>query len=252
MSLFNLNRAKYNVEAAGFSLISEARERNEDNMVINGRYLEKNHSNATIIGDADRSASAAVFDGIGGDPCGEAASYIAAEFFAKSGTINKSNYKRKLIQLTFDMNKKIEEYADMYDISKMGTTMAALYLSGDHAFGMHLGDSRIYRFSNGKLEQLTRDHVISRPGYIKGHLAGYLGGTFEDVLTPDIFTLTFRENDIFFLCTDGITDIVPDEIIRNVLEMPLNKNEMLEQIKLETNKRAPMDNCTAIIIKVTK
>ena len=112
----------------------------------------------------------------------------------------------------------IDQYnAKIYDLSKeklslkgMGTTLCCLYLYEDSVIYAHVGDSRIYRYRNKELKQLTQDHTLFQESYAKSatkHIITRAIGTCNKV-EPEISLLTVQQEDLFFMCTDGLSDFV--------------------------------------------
>lgn len=73
------------------------------------------------------------------------------------------------------INDNITSWRKDRKITKMGTTMSALKFGQEAIYGLSIGDSRIYRMHDGKLEQLSTDHTFRRPGHMKSALTEYLG-----------------------------------------------------------------------------
>jgi len=111
----------------------------------------------------------------------------------------------------------------------MGTTLSALVLLQDRAYTVQLGDSRIYRLRNGELLMLTQDHTwvneavqagIIQPEEAETHqykhvLTRAIGA--EEGVKPDIESLDLKVGDLFFLCSDGVMNHVPDDLIGETL-----------------------------------
>lgn len=259
------------VKAVCTSMTGEIRENNEDNYYFNSEYRKPDESEkdmtepyAELIHVLEAEVTGkwvAVFDGIGGLPRGEMASYIAARTLAEveqqgeqtEELIKKqeeeTNYKDKLWKTARAMNSEIEKWKQEQKIKNMGTTMAALKFSEHYIFGMSLGDSRIYRLRNGKLEQLSTDHTYRYPGHIRSVLTGYLGTeSEEDFHKMDLYQYEYQKGDKYLLCTDGVTDMLKDSVMEELLQLPLE--EAQESLIDEVLRMGAEDNATAIIAEI--
>jgi protein phosphatase len=138
----------------------------------------------------------------------------------------------------------------------MGTTLALLLFLPDAAVVAHVGDSRVYRLRDGRIEPLTRDHRVRTTdleaawtGRKRTYVTRALG-TRPDV-APDIVTTAARVGDRFVLCSDGLTDLVLDqeieEVIREAGEELANVPRALINL---ANERGGRDNITVVIASV--
>lgn len=248
MSIF---RKEYDIEAAGFSITSNHRKGNEDNMVINHVFLSRDHADEYLeTHNEEDISSVAVFDGIGGEPMGEVASFLAAEYYANNWHSQTRDMEQHMVELSIGMGEKIAEYGMSHNCPNMGSTMAALIFAQGKIHGMNLGDSGIYRLTKKGVCKLSHDHVITKPGRIKGYLSAYLGG--DEVTIPYYFKTRVRDGDVFLLYTDGVVDVMPENVIRKTLACSNNAKEIAEQLLTALEGRVPHDNSTAIVLTVRK
>ncbi len=101
----------------------------------------------------------------------------------------------------------------------------------------------------GKLEQLSTDHTYRHPGHIRSALVGYIGTEYEDDFKKmDFYKLEYQKGDKYLLCTDGVTDMVKDEVLEEILQMPVAeaRGKMVDEV----NRMGAEDNATFIIAKV--
>lgn len=181
-----------------------------------------------------------IADGMGGHEGGEVASNLAVDivhhFFERMGdrpvsfapTPGGSSMAEELMAMAIRMADREVERERVGSLAEMGTTLAAVLLREGRAIIGHVGDSRVYRFRSGKLERLTRDHSL----YAEMESAGVAAAVpaaraFGHVVTravgvpgsanPDLQTVDARPGDLFLLCTDGLTDVVEDARIEDVL-----------------------------------
>lgn len=195
----------------------------------------------------------AVFDGIGGLPCGEMASYIAAVTLAKAEcpwrSREEADYEACMWKIAKAMEANLIKWKKMQKVRQMGTTMAALKFGRNYIFGMSLGDSRIYRMREEKLEQLSTDHTYRHPGHIRSALVGYIGTEYaDDFKKMDFYKLEYQKGDKYLLCTDGVTDMVRDEVLEEILQMPVAeaRGKMVDEV----NRMGAEDNATFIIAEI--
>ena len=181
---------------------------------------------------ADRGMLAVVADGMGGHAAGEVASRIAVE------TIRRLYYQ--LPGSPVDVLKRCMETANDAILAHsrvetscvgMGTTCSVLAIRGNTAFVAHIGDSRVYMLRDGELIQISRDHSLVaemvRDGTMtveeaahspQRHVILRALGT-QEVAQP-AFTkkgISIEPGDVFVLCSDGLTDLVDDETIRDTV-----------------------------------
>ena len=109
----------------------------------------------------------------------------------------------------------------------MGSTLTMAYILWPQAYVVHVGDSRCYLFRQGKLWQVTHDHTVAQqmaddgvldPSETEGStwrngLTNVLGGTGESICDPEVNGVTLADGDALLLCTDGLTNAVPEETI---------------------------------------
>src|SRR5262245_16289141 len=164
----------------------------------------------------------AVADGMGGAQAGEVASGIAAEAFEPGdrGDEAPEAYLRRIAE---QANAKIFELSEK-DSSRsgMGTTLTAAFVEGDEISLAHVGDSRAYAFRDGELRRLTSDHSLVEELRRQGRLTEAQAeehpqrSIITRALGPerevDVDTLTYpaKPGDVFLLCSDGLTTMVPE------------------------------------------
>lgn len=144
-----------------------------------------------------------------------------------------------------------------------GCTLAALRVDGDRAWLASLGDSRIYRWRNGLLEQLTVDHTEAWLGAVNGwwpadspqaktaryHLLRFVG--HPDAPEPDVANVTLRPGDVYMLCTDGIADDVPYRRIADILGSRASAPQMAESLLAAAMDAGGNDNATVAVLQIS-
>ena len=146
----------------------------------------------------------------------------------------------------------------------MGTTLVAASFCGKNVYVAHVGDSRMYRLRDGRMSQLTEDHSLLneylRMNYIqKEEVASFpmknvivraLG--LSDFVEVDVSRKTVRGGDVFLLCTDGLTDLVPDDEIQTGLQAIADgKGDVSGLIQMGLDAGG-VDNITALVVQITE
>ncbi len=145
--------------------------------------------------------------------------------------------------------------------SDMGATVVVLLLRSGRAYIANLGDSRIYLFRNGKLRQLTKDHSVVAElidqGAIEPHQAEdhaaqglitrYVG--MPEKPKPHVRSIAIKENDRFLLCTDGLTDMVDDSTIAQLLLENENTKSACAKLLESALNGGGHDNITTIMVR---
>jgi serine/threonine protein phosphatase PrpC len=172
----------------------------------------------------------AVADGMGGAQAGEIASGLAAAALedADPGTLSGEERVMSLIQ---EANRRVYERSNEDpSASGMGTTITVALVEDAGVTIGHVGDSRAYRYRKGSIEQITDDHSLVNELIKSGKLSPEEAETHpqRSVITralgtdPDVdvdsFTLETETGDVFLLCSDGLTTMVDDDEILDVLE----------------------------------
>ena len=133
----------------------------------------------------------------------------------------------------------------------MGSTVAALYIDKNTAVCCNLGDSRVYLLREGHLRQMSTE--TARKGSIKHRLTQHLG-IFSDefVIEPFISeNIELQDNDLFLLCSDGLTDMLGDKEIKEILEQELDPKSTSETLVNAALNNGGIDNVTALVIQVS-
>ena len=265
-------------EFAAVSDPGKVRVKNEDHYLVS--KVSRNHEVlSTNVTDnqlpsqyGDDGYSMFVADGMGGMAAGEVASRLAITTAFKlvnhspkwGFKINKKE-ARELFERVRDHVKAIDETitrrseAD-HRLFGMGTTLTVAYSVGVDLFIIHLGDSRAYLFRQGRLQLLTKDHTVAQAmadaGYIapdevrhhrKRHvLTNFLGGHHGKV-KGDVRWLRLADGDRLLLCSDGLTDMVDDVAIAEILHRHEKPKDATQTLLDEALLRGGRDNVTIIV-----
>lgn len=250
------------INAACGSEIGYIRSNNEDNCYFNGYYLEENNKGISppwFQCFQSGTMCFGVFDGMGGIDDGQTASYLAVKSFAsdcrvigENGLLSESFFSGAISHMNTAVN-----YEANHRKTKMGTTAVLAGFCDDKMYVCNVGDSRIYRFRNGVLTQLSIDHIEAIPPFLKEkkHIKARLNQCIglpqdEIILEPYIATGVIQANDIYLLCSDGLTDMLSNlqirQIIAEIKDVGVAVNCLIKAA-LEAGGR---DNITVVVLQV--
>ena len=151
-----------------------------------------------------------------------------------------------------NMNEAVCRYSRENCINSMGTTMALLSFSEKAIYACNLGDSRIYRHFQGKLRQISTDHVIGGKMLGKAPLTQYLGFQEENMaLEPSIVEIGYQTGSSYLICSDGVTDMLSDEEIREILGKNSTAEEKVEELLEMALAKGGRDNVTMVLAQIS-
>jgi serine/threonine protein phosphatase PrpC len=201
----------------------------------------------------------AVADGMGGAQAGEIASKLAASAV-------RSGDPGRLEELIQEANRRVHQRSvEDATVSGMGTTLTVAEIVGEHVSIGHVGDSRAYLVRDGRLEQLTEDHSLVGELVRSGKLTPEEAeshpqrsvitralGTDPDV-DVDTFAVEPRPGDLFLLCSDGLTTMVDDRTIEQLVEEKRGDLEALVSALIKAaNRGGGEDNITVVAFEVAE
>jgi PPM family protein phosphatase len=207
----------------------------------------------------------AVADGMGGARAGEVASRMAVEAFADSGGVGDEPEAR-LAEIARAANRRIYELArsDPGSYRGMGTTLTAAMVHGREIAIGHVGDSRLYRLRDGKLDRLTTDHSLVEEYVKAGRLAPEDAeshpqksiitralGVEEDV-EVDTLTCDASDGDVYLLCSDGLTSMVSEEDVAEVIRSAPSLEQAGRTLIDAANQAGGRDNITVVLFRVSE
>jgi protein phosphatase len=204
----------------------------------------------------------AVADGMGGARAGEVASKLVVDTLAE-GLPEGGSEEERLAAVVREANARIHELAQSdADRAGMGTTATAAYVGDAGVAIAHVGDSRAYRLRDGRLERLTDDHSLVaellRQGRLteeeaeehpqKSVITRALGP--EARVKVDHHTHSSTDGDLFLLCSDGLTGMVPEDRIEQLLSESGSLRAAGQALIREANDRGGRDNITVVLFRV--
>jgi protein phosphatase len=156
----------------------------------------------------------------------------------------------------------LAESAHRPQCAGMATTLTMAFVSGWRLFVIHAGSSRCYLYRGGRLRQLTTDQTLAaemaRRGVIKPedarrcharHLVTNALGAAAAGVEPDVRATDLKPGDVLLLCTDGLTDMLPDDRIAAILEIEDDPEAASEWLVAAANEQGGRDNITAVVAR---
>jgi protein phosphatase len=204
-------------------------------------------------------------DGMGGAQAGEVASQTAVGVFSAGGGMpdGPGTYEERLAALVVQANGRVYSQAQSDDqFTGMGTTLTVAYVGEDDLAIAHVGDSRFYVLRDGELTQLTDDHSLVgelvRRGQISAEeaedhpqrsiITRALG--IEGEVVVDHFSWPVRDGDLFLLCSDGLTGMVSDAGVAEILAGAPSLAVAAQRLVAAANEAGGRDNITVILFRV--
>ncbi len=213
---------------------------------------------------------AMVADGMGGANAGEVASALVVKLVGKK-------LRNRLISeedspdigtvqgIIMDAHQSIRRMSKKQPHLKgMGSTLVMGLFLQREALLAHVGDSRIYRWRDAKLTQMTRDHTVAERMLQKHGPDCQIAPKYYNLLTqsmgaskrilPNIQTIDLQEEDIFLFCSDGLLHTGDDSILLHALENDANKRlkDIAAHLVREANERGGPDNSTVVLVQMRR
>jgi protein phosphatase len=203
-----------------------------------------------------------VADGMGGAQAGEVASKIAVEAFQQSLPEDGSG-EQKLATRAKEANSRIYTLSKAeHERAGMGTTLTAAYLKDSDLAIAHVGDSRAYLFRDGELKRLTQDHSLVDELVRRGKLTEEQAAEHpqrsiitralgpEPTVEVDTWTYPVRAGDVLLLCSDGLTSMISEELVAQVLGHADGLAGAAQALIDEANAAGGRDNITVILFRI--
>ena len=203
-----------------------------------------------------------VADGMGGAQAGEVASRIAVQAF-EEGLPEVGSAEERLAARVHEANSRIYERShSMRELDGMGTTVTAALLDDEHVAIAHVGDSRAYLFRDGELRRLTQDHSLVDELVRQGKLTEEQAAEHpqrsiitralgpEATVEVDTWSYAARAGDVVLLCSDGLTSMISEARIGEVLTGAPGLAAAAEQLIRDANAAGGRDNITVILFRI--
>ncbi|AHK63075.1 PP2C family protein-serine/threonine phosphatase [Chlamydia avium] len=243
-----------NFDYFGLSDIGMVRSRNED-------YWEVNLTSRVV----------AIADGMGGHLGGDVASHEAILNLMELIDAQQSQlirfqddqYRETVRGILSKINELIYDHSLMEShLQGMGTTLSYMQFLRNKAWVVHVGDSRIYRLRGEEFYCLTEDHSLANRLKNRYSLSQQLDKVYpyRHILTnvlgsrphvvPDIQDISYEENDLFLFCSDGLTNMVSDRDVRDILLGSSSLEESGNLLISLANSRGGVDNVTVVLVRI--
>jgi len=266
-------------DAFGLTHAGRVRDENQDHFLVahlrkvlcvgQTSLLVPDHSRI----EADREGLLLVVaDGVGGRSSGEIASSVVVDtlseyalntmpWFMRPGDEHTGDELKEGLRRSTYLMQRIMLGDPKTD--GMATTLVMAYVSDQKVCVAHLGDSRAYMLTGGRLERITRDHTIAQDMIDAGRLTEEeaAGSRWNHVLSravgapnasPDVYTSDIYDDDILLLCSDGLTGHVTDREIEQVLQQSQSSEKTCQQLRDLALLRGGQDNITIVCARVTE
>jgi protein phosphatase len=207
-----------------------------------------------------------VADGMGGHAGGDIASAIASQHIslADEPLATSAEAEQKLIDYIYQAKQKIDASVKQHPaITGMGTTLSAMMVIGTKVTIAHIGDSRIYLARDGVVKQITTDHTFVQRLVDTGRISEEEAlvhprrsvlmrvlGDIEQFPEVDIDTYETKPGDRWMACSDGLSGVVPDQLMKNILLSNVDIQEAGELLVGEALEFGAPDNVTVVLVDV--
>lgn len=259
------------IEACAINHKGFIRKNNEDNYYLDGSYLSLEHADepsclVKFLNDAN-AVIAAVCDGMGGAQAGEEAAYSVVTSLEKSMVgKNLVREKERMAHELCVISRHVYELRTQRNVGIMGTTIVLACIEKGHLLVSNVGDSRAYLMRRGELKQISEDHsevqrmvnmgLISRE-MMKMHprrhiITQYMGVSDKELLIVPFFSdvIELCGGDRILLCSDGVTDMLEDETIAEILRSENVCEQAAQLLISEVLNCGGTDNATVILLQI--
>jgi PPM family protein phosphatase len=222
-----------------------------------GRQRQGNEDNYFV-----RAPLFVVADGMGGAQAGEVASEIAAASF-EHGLPDGGTVAEGLARIIEDANRRIHDRSRAEaDLAGMGTTVTAAHVGDAEVTIAHVGDSRAYLMRDGEVVRLTRDHSLVNELIERGKLTEEQAETHpqrsvitralgpEPNVQVDLETFQARAGDVFLVCSDGLTSMIPESRLGPILTRAGSLEEAGHALIDAANDAGGRDNITVVLFRL--
>ena len=251
------------------SSVGMKRNENQDNFYVNGFINEEQkHYILKSFFSSKAEQVLCICDGMGGEKYGEVASYIAVK--------KLMSYKDRYSNLIKGFDEHMNAYAQSANNAicvfsqknnreRSGSTMALLCISPEkkEAVASNVGDSKVFLFRKNELKKISRDHNQAQSlvdiGLItenearthkdKSKLTQHLGIFQEEMVLEPFITdnIILEKDDMFLLCSDGLTDMLDYEQIAEILKANVSLKDKCKKLVDEANNKGGEDNITVVL-----
>ena len=234
------------------------------------RGLARGNNEDSVVLDA-ACGLVVLADGMGGYNAGEVASGMATDslrselgrWLSGPGVRASAREVRHMMELCVDaVNDSILESAQKHaDYAGMGTTLVVGVFHGSRLILGHIGDSRCYRLRDGALQQITRDHSWLQEQVDAGLLTAQQAALsnnrnlvtralgVEPNVMMEVNEFQVAPNDLFLICSDGLTDMVADADLAEMVRAPTSLEEKTTLLIDTANANGGRDNVSVLLVQ---
>lgn len=246
---------RYNIAAVGLSDIGKVRQNNED-----------------VWAEIPSLQFYVLADGMGGHQAGEVAAREAVDCLCAlitdlhentPGQVSLQELRRNISWIIEEVNAVVyQKGRSNQSLRGMGTTLCCMHFHKDGMVYAHVGDSRIYRLRNKKMIQLTKDHSLLRQLIDAGQVSEKRAPDFayKNIITkaigteasvdPSVHSTQVEENDIYMMCSDGLSDLLSTKDIERVFNETTSITLAAKKLVDKANEIGGHDNITLVIAKI--
>ncbi len=258
------------LEIAAVTDIGQKRSSNQDNFYVNGCYID--HYNAVAerfdVVDSLNAHVLAVCDGMGGQADGDVAAMIGVSTISDYSdslrqSENNQNASRTARRMLREANGRILEKCKESG-KKMGSTVSMLVVANQYVYACNLGDSEIYHKTQYGIERLSKPQTFAQElvdmgaisedqasrSYIRNQLSQYLGMENVRGLKPNENCTTIRNGDMLLICSDGVSDVLPNHSIYATLSSGRPVRDIADALIEKALRKGSGDNLTVVIARV--
>ncbi len=269
------------IDIFGMTDQGRVRQRNEDQFLVADltKSLRLHQSslsvddNETLFGGS-QGQLLIVADGLGGHSSGDRASQVAVQaittymlntmpWFFRLDPSQDEDFREELVEALKQCETSMAVEETVHPNEKgMGTTLTMGYVIWPRMYLLHVGDSRCYRFRDGRLAQLTHDHTVKQQlldaginDEIEDDVAERWSNTLWNsigagcVASPDVSRVDLQLGDTLLFCTDGLTRHVDDDVLQNRLQSDLDAEHQCRSLIHEAINNGGSDNVTVIVAR---
>ena len=244
------------LDISAASRVGCVRSQNEDMILVDNRFIREDSYKTIVVLSREDRFLAAIADGMGGHNRGDVASSDVLknlQYFYNDipSSYSAGDFNEAIVGWLDSINNYVASKGRAYEQFKgMGTTLVGFsYYNGDF-YSMNCGDSRLYRYREGQLTQLTTDHSLNKmqgsdkhSNIITNCIGGGCTSSFIDMvqMTSDVLV-----GDVYLLCSDGLTDMVPDQQLCELLGEKADADALCGA----AIKAGGLDNVSCCVIRV--
>lgn len=244
------------IKVTASSRVGCIRSNNEDMILVEGRFVRSESYATELVTDITDRLVIALADGMGGHNAGEVASEDTLHnlhFFIHDlpSGLSEGALCEAMVEWMVSINQIISSKGDVNPgLREMGTTLVGIVYYEGKYFWMNCGDSRLYRYRQGHLKQLTTDHSLNSMTGVKRHsnvITNCIGaGCNTSFLDFIEFTDDIMDGDTYMLCSDGLNDMIDDEEIASLLAGHADGNALCQAAILAGG----FDNVSACVMHI--